>query len=622
MLLNILNVFFIGFVFFTLLNLGSLFLRLLKYEPGSSVERLVLTFGSGAAFLSVGIFFVSKFIGLTQVNMLLLVCVTSVAALRETSKTFAVFKGLFAFVFKQRTPLILIAFILMLLRLLLHFFEIFLPPTAWDTIAYHYAIPQIYKDFKSITYIPFMYHSNWPQGIEMFFSFGLTAFNDYTANGMAYMFSFMLVMVAYLVGKELKSEETGILTAALTVALPIFKAQATNGQVENGLAFYELSALYCLMLWAKDKKMKLIIICGVLTGAAASVKILGGFVIVLFPVMVLISDITYGTHKRKLYFKEAFILGMTAALVCCLWYIKSWVEAGNPVWPFAYSIFGGKNWSLEQAIYRKEYYTAYGAGIGLVQLLILPYTLIFSKNMDGYVGNNVLLYLALAPYLLISLFKKTSKNAGFVFQFFIIFIVFWFSSAQLVRFLLPGFVALTALNAVVILNVLSVKETHISKKIMQGLIFVFVIFLMLYSFPARKMLDLSEIKSFIGRLDRDAYLSSQVDSYQLMHRINLDEKIKGKIMFFREVRGYYLKKEYMWGDPVNQGIIYYKSPEYTAAKMKENAIKYVLVNNNAYKTAGVDGYTQTIYDIMAEILKRKGTLLYCEKDSCLYEMRY
>ena len=42
---------------------------------------------------------------------------------------------------------------------------------------------------------------------------------------------------------------------------------------------------------------------------------------------------------------EALVYGLAVVAGCGLWYGKNWVLAGNPVYPLAYSIFGGTSWT-------------------------------------------------------------------------------------------------------------------------------------------------------------------------------------------------------------------------------------------------------------------------------------
>ena len=491
--------------------------------------------------------------------MLILLGIFLAISAGEAPKAAEIIKKTLSFSPEKNRPLVFIVFLIMLARLLAHFFEIYLPAIAWDTVAYHYAIPQLYKEAGKIIYIPFMYHSNWPENIEMFYTFGLTAFNEYTANGISFIFSVMLATAAYAFGARFFNKNTGIITAGITVALTIFRTQAVNGQVENGLAFYEIAALYCLMLWLRQENSGLLVVGGILAGGAAATKILGLFAPALLFLTVLAGKRLYNRGDRTIRLKEALVFGAAALLACAAWYIKSWVDTGNPVWPFAYRIFGGKNWSQELASYRDTYYKAHGNGIGLRQFLMLPWTLIKSGNMDGYIGNNIFLYIALAPFLLFKIFKEKGKDTVFTALFFVIFVFFWFFTAQFVRFLLPAIILLTALNAYIIDWIWHRYNGDWRRKFMQGITVVYVIFLMLYSFPVRGWNDLKGAAIFAGTFQRETYLEEIVDCYRLMERANNDSQVKGRILLFKEIRGYYLKKD-LCGQPCGPGADFVQKP--------------------------------------------------------------
>ena len=110
-----------------------------------------------------------------------------------------------------------------------------------------------------------------------------------------------------------------------------------------------------------------------------------------------------------------------------------------------------------------------------------------------------------------------------------------------------------------------------------------------------------------------------MDNYRLFKKINADNDITGKIVFFREVRGYYLKKDYIWGDPSNQGIIRYNNTLDTFKDLHNNGVKYVVMNSNMFSKTG-DGYTETVFNIMNEIIEKYSKLKYCDNGVCLYEL--
>ena len=59
--------------------------------------------------------------------------------------------------------------------------------------------------------------------------------------------------------------------------------------------------------------------------------------------------------------------------------------------------------------------------------------------MGGYIGNNVILYILLFPLLAIEIIRNKHKEFLFVFIYCFAFLLFWFKSTQMIRFIYPGF---------------------------------------------------------------------------------------------------------------------------------------------------------------------------------------
>ncbi len=64
-----------------------------------------------------------------------------------------------------------------------------------------------------------------------------------------------------------------------------------------------------------------------------------------------------------------------ALLVCSPWLVKSYIYTGNPVYPFFYSVFSGKDWTGELARGYSTLQANFGLGNDFASFLLLPYNL-------------------------------------------------------------------------------------------------------------------------------------------------------------------------------------------------------------------------------------------------------
>lgn len=602
-------------LFLIITGAGALFLRAIKSEPEKGADFIIFSFASGAVLFSLVILTVGRAGFYTLPAMLIIGAVFAVCAgfsagrlfesIKETVKSFSGVKGFIA----------IGVLLLALPRFISVFFNIFVPNTSWDTMAYHYAIPSIYQQAGQITYIPYMFHSNWPQNLELIFGWSMTVFNDTLAGGAAFIFAAMLLLTVFRFGQKVSSARAGIIAASIVCAFAVFKREAVNGYVDTGLAFYETAAAYGVFLYMHSKNRAHLGAAAFAAAGAASVKILGLFSAAFLPFFILLADYIYNGKEKKLRIMDAVFFGIIACLAAAPWYIKSFVDTGNPVWPFAYGIFGGNNWTKELSDFRSAYYGEHGSGRGILNLLSLPLSVITSKNMDGYAGNNFIFLYLMLPFSLYMAFVKKHKDTLLLLLLTACFLVFWVASSQFVRFLFPGLVIFTVLSAAAADYIFSMDKKVFLKILTGGC----VLYLLLYSYPFKYEGDFAGVKTFAGIIDREKYLEGNMDNYKLFKKINADNDITGKIVFFREIRGYYLKKDYIWGDPSNQALIGYNNTSDTLKDLRDNGVNYVVMNSNIYSKIG-DGYTETVFEIMNEITGKHSELKYCEKGVCLYKL--
>src|SRR5690606_27534638 len=77
----------------------------------------------------------------------------------------------------------------------------------------------------------------------------------------------------------------------------------------------------------------------------------------------------------RLSLKPIVVFALIALLSGGGWYMRNIFWTGNPVYPFAYEIFGGKGWTLEMAKNYALDQAAFGFGRGVLDFLLLPWRL-------------------------------------------------------------------------------------------------------------------------------------------------------------------------------------------------------------------------------------------------------
>ena len=185
---------------------------------------------------------------------------------------------------------------------------------------------------------------------------------------------------------------------------------------------------------------------GLLLGAALAAKIS------LLPVVGIVG---LAVLARIALRQRRVATGIAAVVVCGVaalgpWLVKSSLYHGNPVYPLAYSIFGGPEWSPENEAFYSNKVAETGMGRSVQALLMSPVEMTrswirFEKHNPGPMLL-AMLPLAFGVVLLAGLRRRFSFLTGLLLAVLIVGWLVWWRTYQSVRFFLPQSLALVVLG--------------------------------------------------------------------------------------------------------------------------------------------------------------------------------
>ena len=248
------------------------------------------------------------------------------------------------------------------------------------------------------------------------------------------------------------------------------------------------------------------------------------------------------------------------------WYAKTWIGAGDPVWPFFANVFGDK-WGAANFIsaYHSSYrwgpasFLRYDAHYFLVPFLLLALLALFWIGRARSFPPVLRFFLATGlPYglLLIENFDA------------------W-------RLLLPALPALALAAGWWLTS--SRREGRASSCL--AVILGAIAFVPLAGLTQNNQLfAVLELRSalFPDAPSREVYLRRSLPAYAFFHAVNRSLRAAPcKVLLFPETIGYYLDVDYQWGDSNYQGLIPYSrlpSAEALVRRLAELHITHVLVD--------------------------------------------
>jgi hypothetical protein len=284
---------------------------------------------------------------------------------------------------------------------------------------------------------------------------------------------------------------------------------------------------------------------------------------------------------------------MATALALLLgggWYARNWVWTGNPVYPFAYEIFGGKNWSAEMARQYTEDQKKFGFGRSWEDLLAAPwrvsmtplslgvvYDSINEKPQPRVVGlpwwpivnmppggaqtgmfetpglafSTVVGPVLLAFGLPVLLVRRKPWILGFLGWSFLFYGLFWFFTGQYVRYLIPAF-ALWCLPCGWM-----IERFFQSRALLKWTTGATLAAWCLFAPLVAGWNLRSSFGVIFGSETPDAYLSRTFRAYPGMRWASQNMPENARVAVYGEPRTFYLDRDYFWADDQHNNLIDY-----------------------------------------------------------------
>ncbi len=191
------------------------------------------------------------------------------------------------------------------------------------------------------------------------------------------LLSSLSIPLVYIVGKKLFDKKIGVYSALIYSVVPLNIYFGYLSFIDETVAFFSLLSI-ALMLHDR------FLLSSISAGLAMLSKINGAFVLIPLVVILLIAK------KKSIRRKAGSIakLGLVAFIINLPWYIRNYLEVGNPVWPFMNFIFnspyvssdGGtqiafSNLSQSLTAFKTLYLTYFGVpngDLGLLSFVSIP----------------------------------------------------------------------------------------------------------------------------------------------------------------------------------------------------------------------------------------------------------
>jgi hypothetical protein len=430
------------------------------------------------------------------------------------------------------------------------------PPYLRDSLVYHLLCPKEYLKAGHLVHIDGNIFSAFPKGHEVLMTLLLAISGDRAAQGFSILQQVAATLSIYGLARLMGGPWPAALCTLGYATVPPVMYFTGCGYVEPALLMTFGGCLLLLVLSlrsGRDKKMAEsigfgpILLIGFLAGWMPALKYSGLIYLGLIGLTLLWS-------QRKVLPKKALsvigVFSLSAAPGFC-WMVWNWVILGNPVYPMAWFLFGGRGWDEARALAMSLYLDIYGMGRNLLDYLVLPWRLAFSGRFDtirfdGAMGPFLILFVILAVVSAILLVRRRLVGSMLreIGLMLIVSAAFFVFGTQQVRFWLPSQMLACAFAAPSVgLLVNWARKKHAIK----GVLFLVLIGCLAWNiwFLGQQFLKIGFYRPVLGMETEKDFLIRKVPGYPVLEFINKNLPQRSNLLcVWTGAYGYYLNRKY------------------------------------------------------------------------------
>lgn len=420
----------------------------------------------------------------------------------------------------------------------------FAPPSYYDSLVYHLALPAKYLQEGRVGFVAYNQYAHFPQNMEMIYGAFLALSGDVSSQLFNTLLSALTAVLMATAGRRWVSGLRWDLLLFVTAPCSVLLSSETY--VEAPMAFaVSLSVLAASRALSTDDR-RWWAAAGWMAGFAAGVKytgvmtplILGGFCL-LWP--------------RRRILRERLgdfaAVGGISFLLFLPWLVKNAVfTGGNPVFPFLPTFFPASNVHLPietaQAYFQvlDEYK---GSSNLLTELFLMPFRLATNSSSFGG-GYDVTGDLGWAlPMILfpaaLALWKKEA-GARFLWVYVAAHALLWACARPVLRFLFPIFPLVCLLSGAGLAALLSMAPRGARWAVSAALIPFFLLNgVLFYGIESIR----APFAVATGWETREEYLLKKIDGYAAMAWAGENLPQDSRLFLFGDQRGYYMPRAYV-----------------------------------------------------------------------------
>ncbi|MCA8940978.1 MAG: hypothetical protein KDB80_00335 [Planctomycetes bacterium] len=311
-------------------------------------------------------------------------------------------------------------------------------PGGWDSLTYQVAIPYRWIELGRPDVLLDLPYSGFPSLLQLILWPLVTVGGVTVPRTLQWAFYVFVFAALYALLRARTSRFPSVAMVLAFALSPVCLVMVKDVYAEPLILVDIVGALAVLVSRRDGSKPSLgpFVVVGALAGAACAVKLAGvGTAAVVF-------GLALGSLPRRSLVGAASALVVAATAAALPFYLRPWLQTGNPLYPFFARWFTSEPATLAMSQMHHDMGGHYGLP-GVSGFFGAPFVAAFDgSRFDGiFVGWQVaLLLLACSVTIVVQIRARALTLAGRCAIGALFLYVFWFATAQQTRFMLPMFV--------------------------------------------------------------------------------------------------------------------------------------------------------------------------------------
>ncbi|MFN8545927.1 MAG: glycosyltransferase family 39 protein [Candidatus Binatia bacterium] len=468
------------------------------------------------------------------------------------------------------------------------------PPVGGDQTKYQLVYPRLYGMAGRLVATPWTFWGHMQYLENFVFAIGYALRGDVLARFFNGATGVLAALALARLARRHLGRETGLAAGALFFTLPITWSLMTRAGSDLAVVFFGALAAEALLDWGVSRASSDLRRAAVMAGFAGGSKVMG----LLLPALVgvgVLAVLARGGRPWRARLEEAVVFGVLVLLAASPCYVRNAVETGNPIYPFGYGVFGGRNWSAAASQYLADYYRQYqdtwaerrqgGAYAGLA-VLRFPWDLTMHPGSFEKAARQALdispFLLAFAPALaLVERRRGAALAIGGIGLAYVAIIAggAWAHP----RYVLPGL-------ALLLVACVAAAACVVGRRGFALLVALTVAGNLAVTSRLLSPLWPDQARVALGRLGPTEFLRRHSERFAFWERANAAVPRDGRVLVLEKIpHPYYIDRPFVLGSYLEQGLIDYRqldSPAAVAGAARLLGITHVALDVEGLDAAG------------------------------------